>query len=35
MPWIQNYTPIGESLGMSALVAAVPLVVIFVCLAPC
>ena len=33
MPWIQNYTPIGESLGMSALVAAVPLVVIFVCLA--
>jgi len=33
MPWIQNYTPIGESLGMSALIAAVPLVVIFVCLA--
>ena len=33
MPWIQNYTPIGGSLGMSALVAAVPLVVIFVCLA--
>lgn len=33
MPWIQNYTPIGESIGMSALVAAVPLVVIFVCLA--
>jgi lactate permease len=33
MPWIQNYTPVGESLGMSALVAAVPLVVIFVCLA--
>jgi len=33
MPWIQSYTPIGGSLGMSALVAAVPLVVIFVCLA--
>ncbi|WP_310600796.1 L-lactate permease [Desulfobulbus sp.] len=33
MPWIQNYTPVGESLGMSALVAAVPLVVIFICLA--
>lgn len=33
MPWIQNYTPIAGSLGMSALVAAVPLVVIFVCLA--
>jgi len=33
MPWIQNYTPIGESLGTSALVAAIPLVVIFVCLA--
>lgn len=33
MPWIQNYTPIGGSLGMSALVAAVPLVIIFVCLA--
>lgn len=33
MPWIQNYTPVGDSLGMSALVAAVPLVVIFVCLA--
>ncbi len=33
MPWIQNYTPIGGSVGMSALVAALPLVVIFVCLA--
>ncbi|WP_051553418.1 L-lactate permease [Desulfobulbus elongatus] len=33
MPWIQNYTPVGESIGMSALVAAIPLVVIFVCLA--
>ncbi|HTG81110.1 MAG TPA: L-lactate permease [Geobacteraceae bacterium] len=33
MPWIQSYTPVGGSLGMSALVAAVPLVVIFVCLA--
>ena len=33
MPWIQTYTPVGGSLGMSALVAAVPLVIIFVCLA--
>ena len=33
MPWIQTYTPIGESIGMSALVAGVPLIVIFVCLA--
>ncbi|HWT80967.1 MAG TPA: L-lactate permease, partial [Candidatus Methylomirabilis sp.] len=33
MPWIQTYTPVAGSLGMSALVAAVPLVVIFVCLA--
>ena len=33
MPWIQNYTPIGKSLGTSAAVAAIPLVVIFVCLA--
>lgn len=33
MPWIQNYTPIGGSLGTSALVAAIPLVVIFICLA--
>jgi lactate permease len=33
MPWIQTYTPVGGSLGMSALCAAVPLIVIFVCLA--
>ena len=33
MPWIQSYTPIAGSLGMSALVAAIPLVVIFMCLA--
>jgi len=33
MPWIQSYTPVAGSLGLSALVAAVPLVVIFVCLA--
>ena len=33
MPWIQTYTPVGGGLGLSALVAAVPLVVIFVCLA--
>lgn len=33
MPWIQTYTPVGGSLGLSALVAAVPLVVIFICLA--
>ncbi|GAC1467497.1 MAG: L-lactate permease [Desulfuromonadaceae bacterium] len=33
MPWIQTYTPVAGSLGLSALVAAIPLVVIFVCLA--
>jgi len=33
MPWIQTYTPVAGSLGMSALVAVIPLVVIFVCLA--
>ncbi len=33
MPWIQTYTPVGGSIGMSALVAAIPLVIIFVCLA--
>lgn len=33
MPWIQTYTPVAGSLGLSALVAAVPLVIIFVCLA--
>ena len=33
MPWVQTYTPVGGSLAMSALVAAIPLAVIFVCLA--
>lgn len=33
MPWIQTYTPVSGSLGMSALIAAIPLVVIFVSLA--
>src|SRR5271170_6665615 len=33
MPWIQDYAPIGNSAGMSAAVAAIPLGVIFVCLA--
>src|SRR5450631_2934180 len=33
MPWIQIYTPVAGSLGLSALIAAIPLVVIFVCLA--
>jgi lactate permease len=33
MPWIQSYTPVAGSLGISALVAAVPLAVIFVSLA--
>lgn len=33
MPWIQTYTPAAGSLGLSALIAAVPLVIIFVCLA--
>jgi lactate permease len=33
MPWIQIYTPVAGSLGMSALVAAIPLIVIGVCLA--
>jgi len=33
MPWIQTYTPAAGSLGWSALLAAVPLVVIFLCLA--
>jgi len=33
MPWIQTYTPAAGSLGWSALIAAVPLVVIFLCLA--
>ena len=33
MSWTQAYTPIGGSVGQSALTAAVPLLVIFVCLA--
>jgi lactate permease len=33
MPWIQSYTPLAGNLGLSALVAAIPLVVIFICLA--
>ncbi len=33
MPWIQIYTPAAGSLGWSALIAAVPLIVIFICLA--
>ena len=31
--WQQNYTPIGDSLGLSALVAAIPLIVILFLLA--
>src|SRR2546423_2788877 len=30
--WEQNYQPIADSLGMSALVAAIPIVVLFVML---
>ncbi len=33
MPWIQTYTPAAGSLGWSALIAAIPLIVIFICLA--
>ena len=33
MTWIQTYTPAAGSLGLSALIAAIPLVVIFICLA--
>jgi|CZKI01.1.fsa_nt_gi lactate permease len=33
MPWIQVYAPIRGSIGLSAAVAAVPLAVVFVCLA--
>jgi len=33
MPWIQSYTPIAGSLGISALLAALPLAVIFISLA--
>ncbi len=31
-PWVQTYTPIGGSLGLSALAAAVPLIVLFLML---
>src|SRR5271165_120066 len=33
MPWIQAYDPIDGSIGLSAAVAAVPIAVVFVCLA--
>jgi lactate permease len=33
MPWIQVYSPIRGSIGLSAAAAAVPLAVVFVCLA--
>jgi lactate permease len=33
MPWIQVYAPIRGSIGLSAAVAALPLAVVFVCLA--
>jgi len=33
MPWTQTYSPIGGSPGLSAAVAALPLAVVFVCLA--
>jgi len=33
MPWIQTYTPAAGSLALSAVIAAIPLFVIFVCLA--
>ncbi len=33
MPWIQTYSPVAGNLGLSAAVAAIPLVVIFICLA--
>ena len=33
MPWIQVYAPIKDSIGLSAAVAAIPLAVVFVCLA--
>ena len=29
-PWVQTYTPIAGSLSMSALVAAIPIVVLLV-----
>ena len=31
-PWVQTYTPIGGSLGLSALVAAIPILVLFLML---
>jgi lactate permease len=33
MPWTQIYSPIADSIALSALIAALPLAVIFVCLA--
>jgi len=33
MPWIQTYSPVGGSPGLSAAVAAAPLAVVFFCLA--
>src|SRR5665213_3083260 len=33
MPWIQAYSPVEGSVGLSAAVAAIPLAVVFVCLA--
>ncbi len=33
MPWLQAYSPIRESTGLSAAVAVIPLAVVFVCLA--
>jgi len=33
MPWIQAYDPINGSIGLSAVVAAIPIAVVFVCLA--
>jgi lactate permease len=33
MPWLQAYSPIAGSAGLSAAVAALPLAVVFVCLA--
>jgi len=33
MPWIQVFTPVAGNLGLSALAASVPLLVIFACLA--
>ena len=31
-PWVQTYTPVGGSLGVSALAAAVPIIVLFLML---